>query len=206
MPNGIQTLGTEIVADLQMEQKSSSQCQKLPASSLCHHMTPSQFPSTISTDSLCSSFRMAGSSCSCICRMLEKIQLISYSFGLVISAVCWHIPASSWLGNTNPLTVHTSCRQDHCLYSPARALELALTQGLWCTRRAAPDGARNCARWCITSTAEHTPHPQQSSRLPSASVAVQSAVSAGCLWDPCSGPCTYMCSSPVPAERVLDPL
>lgn len=123
-----------------------------------------------------------------------------------VSTVCWHLPASSLLGNTNPLTAHTSCRQDHYLYSLARALEPALTQGLWCTRRAAPDGARNCARWCITSTAEHTPHPQQSFWLPSASTAVQSAVPAGCLEEQCSRPYTYMCFSPEPAEGVLDPL
>lgn len=157
MPNGIQTLGTDIVADLQMEQKSSSQCQKLPASSFCHLRTPSQLPSPISTDSLCSSFGMAGNSCSCTCRVLQRIQVIFYSFDLLTTAVCWHLPASSLLSNTNSLTQHTSCSQDHHLYSPARTLEVALTQGLWCTRRVAQDGARNCARWCITSTAEHNP-------------------------------------------------
>lgn len=155
MPHGIQTLDTDIVADLQMEQKSSSQCQKLPASSFCHLRTPSQFPSPISTDSLCSSFGMAGNSCSCSCRVLQKIQVIFYSFDLLMSAVCWHLPASSLLSNTNSLTQYTSSSQDHHLYRPARTPEVALTQGLWCIRRVAPDDARNCARWYITSTAEH---------------------------------------------------
>lgn len=124
-----------------MEQKSSSQCQKLPASSFCHLRTPSQFPSPISTDSLCSSFGMAGNSCSCTCRVLQKIQVIFYSFDLLMSAVCWHLPASSLLSNTNSLTQHTSSSQDHHLYRPARTPEVALTQGLWCIRRAAPDDA-----------------------------------------------------------------
>lgn len=117
----------------------------------------SQFPSPISTDSPCSSFGMVGNSGSCTCRVLEKIQVISHSFDLVMSAACWHLLASSLLSNTNPLTQHTSSRKDHYLYSLAKTLELALTQGLWCTRRAAPDGTRNCARWYITNTAECNP-------------------------------------------------
>lgn len=166
----------------------------------------SQFTSPISTDSPCSSFGMAGNSCSCTCRVLEKIQLISYSFALVMSAQFADIFLHLLYSVTQILWQRTPPADKTTLYSLARALEPALTQGLWCTRRAAPDGARNCARWCITSTAEHTPHPQQSFWLPSASTAEQSAVPAGCLEERCSRPYTYMCFSPVPAEGVLDPL
>lgn len=78
----------------------------------------SPFPRQISTDSPCSSFGMVGDSGSCTCLWEYPVDLLFISSSDV-STVCWHLPASPLLGNTDHLSVLNSCRQDHCLPIPA---------------------------------------------------------------------------------------
>lgn len=47
MPNGIQTLGTDIVADLQMEQKTSSHAKNYQLQSLAITGLPPSFPAQL---------------------------------------------------------------------------------------------------------------------------------------------------------------